>query len=128
MAELACPHGHGFEGGFGPHAVFDAQLQQGLVHCPHCGSAQVERRLSAPRLNLGASEPAPVTEAAQLLREWVAVVLAGTEDMGRDFVQEARCIHQAQANAADRRAALQEEGIEAWALPLPGLADDARSH
>jgi hypothetical protein len=80
--------------------------------------------------------PAPVTEPAQLLRELVAAVLAGTEDLGRNFATEARRIHQGQAperairgqaNAAEFTA-LQEEGIEVWALPLPALADDGHSH
>jgi hypothetical protein len=58
--DLGCPAGHGFEGWFGSEADYQHQQQRGLLTCPMCGSGQIERRPSAPRLNLsGAREPAP---------------------------------------------------------------------
>ena len=57
--DLRCAQGHGFEGWFGSEEDFQSQLSRGLVTCPLCGDAHVDKLPSAPRLNLGASEPAP---------------------------------------------------------------------
>lgn len=141
VAELQCVHGHTFEGWFGSRSDFESQQARGLVTCPQCGSAEIGKRLSAPRLNLGASEapiaptsaeshrPAQGPEA--MLRELVAHMKAHTEDVGTRFAEEARRIHAEEAPhrairgqaTPDERQALQDEGIEVWALPdleLPG--------
>lgn len=58
--DLHCPAGHGFEGWFGSEADYLNQQQRGLLTCPMCGAGEIERRPSAPRLNLsGAREPVP---------------------------------------------------------------------
>jgi hypothetical protein len=57
VAELRCAQGHGFEGWFASREAFEDQSERGLVSCPRCGSQQLERRLSAPRLNLGTAAP-----------------------------------------------------------------------
>jgi hypothetical protein len=55
---LACAQQHLFEGWFGSSDDFESQRQRGLVECPVCGNKVIEKRLSAPRLNLGAAAPA----------------------------------------------------------------------
>ena len=45
---LRCEKGHGFEAWFSSGADFDSQADRGLVACPHCGSAKVEKALMAP--------------------------------------------------------------------------------
>lgn len=52
VLDLACQHGHGFEGWFGSEEDFQSQLVRGLVQCPMCDSAKIIKKLSAPRLNL----------------------------------------------------------------------------
>ncbi|MBS7807764.1 DUF1178 family protein [Variovorax sp. PCZ-1] len=52
VLDLACQHGHGFEGWFGSEEDFQSQLARGLVQCPICDDAQITKKLSAPRLNL----------------------------------------------------------------------------
>ena len=47
---LVCDKGHGFESWFADSAAFDKQAKRGLVTCPHCGSAKVEKAIMAPRL------------------------------------------------------------------------------
>jgi hypothetical protein len=154
VAELACEHGHRFEGWFGSRDDFDDQQRRGLVACPHCGSHRVDRCLTAPRLNLGGGDaPAPSTpsapsieaesgataasaplDPATLLRLLVAQVRAHTEDVGPRFAAEARRIHAQQAPerairgqaSADEVAELRDEGIEVWALPA--LDADHRTH
>jgi hypothetical protein len=48
---LLCEKGHDFESWFQNSAAFDKQAKRGLVTCPHCGSAKVEKAIMAPRLS-----------------------------------------------------------------------------
>ena len=58
VLDLACQHGHGFEGWFGSEDDFQSQLARGLVQCPICDDAKITKKLSAPRLNIsGAKRP-----------------------------------------------------------------------
>ena len=45
---LHCDNAHDFEAWFGSNADFDRQKEMGLVTCPYCDSAQVEKALMAP--------------------------------------------------------------------------------
>jgi len=63
VLDLFCDHDHTFEGWFGSEEDFQNQLGRGLVQCPLCGSAQIRKGLSAPRLNLGAQAPAAVARS-----------------------------------------------------------------
>lgn len=58
VLDLACQHGHSFEGWFGSEDDFQSQLGRGLVQCPICDDAKITKKLSAPRLNIsGAKSP-----------------------------------------------------------------------
>lgn len=50
---LACNKGHTFESWFADSAAYDKQAKRGLVTCPQCGSAKVEKAIMAPRLGGG---------------------------------------------------------------------------
>lgn len=142
VLDLCCDRGHGFEGWFGSEDDFNSQVERGLLDCPLCGSAQVSRLPSAPRLNLsGAREPvaadkaaklpAPASpEAQQLQALWMKAVrhvMAHTEDVGERFADEARRIHYGESPergirgqaSAEQAAELAQEGIEVMALPMP---------
>lgn len=135
VLDLACEVGHTFEGWFGSEDDYLEQRARGLVTCPACGSATIEKKLSAPRLNLGAQRSTGVVaadadaEQARQARLWRAVreVLANTEDVGSAFAEEARRIHQGeapergirgQASAQDVKGLL-EDGVEVMPLPIP---------
>jgi hypothetical protein len=47
---LVCDRRHEFESWFTNSAAYDKQAKRGLVTCPLCGSAKVEKALMAPRL------------------------------------------------------------------------------
>lgn len=55
--ELCCAQGHRFEGWFASSDAFAHQQQRGLVACPMCDDAQVERvpsaRVSVPKTQSG---------------------------------------------------------------------------
>lgn len=140
---LQCALGHGFEGWFGSDEDYQSQGQRGLLTCPMCGSAEIARLPSAPRLNLSgaqapqpvpatpsATTPAPTPERAQaeaLFLQAVRHVLANTEDVGPRFAEEARRIHYGETEqrnirgqaSADETRTLREEGIEVMSLPIP---------
>jgi hypothetical protein len=63
VLDLQCSQQHAFEGWFGSEEDFQSQLARNLVHCPMCGNADITKKLSAPRFNLGKSA-APITEVA----------------------------------------------------------------
>ncbi|MDO4723549.1 MAG: DUF1178 family protein [Comamonadaceae bacterium] len=48
--DLRCAHGHVFEGWFASNEDYQSQCQRGLLQCPVCGSAQIDKLLSAPHL------------------------------------------------------------------------------
>ena len=133
VLNLRCAHDHRFEGWFASDEEYQSQRERGLVECPMCGDAAVERLPSAPRLNLsGTKEPAQqnVVNAPQLQAVWMEAVrhvLSHTEDVGERFAEEARRIHYGEAESRGIRGkasredtqALLEEGIEVMPLPVP---------
>ena len=144
VLNLSCVHDHPFEGWFGSAEDFDDQLARGLISCPSCGDTGIERRPSAPRLNVshlrGAASAAPAgaetapslaalkTQLQQVVRE----VLQRTEDVGERFAEEARRMHYGEAQSRGIRGQtslaealeLREEGIVVMALP--DAADEPR--
>ena len=136
--DLLCAGGHRFEGWFGSAGDFASQQERRLVSCPSCGSAQVERVPSATRANLGAQPSQPVKTPdmegkdpfaiAQILySRMLDELIKKSEDVGKQFPEEARRIHYQEAPArAIRGQATQEEhdelideGIPVSRLPVP---------
>jgi hypothetical protein len=62
VLDLQCSQQHAFEGWFGSEDDFQSQLARNLVQCPMCGNADITKKLSAPRFNLGKSA-APISAA-----------------------------------------------------------------
>jgi hypothetical protein len=56
---LTCDHDHAFESWFQNSAAYDKQAKRGLVTCPACGSAKVEKAIMAPRLARADAAPDP---------------------------------------------------------------------
>lgn len=139
VLNLQCGQQHVFEGWFASEDDFLGQQGRGLVECPVCGDASITKRLSAPRLNLGAAraEPSSTQDVAvaattdqTLQAAWMAVarrILANTDDVGNRFAEEARKIHYGEAKERGIRGqasraeteSLIEEGIAVMHLPLP---------
>lgn len=137
VLDLQCAHQHLFEGWFASEEDFQSQLSRGLVECPLCGNSTIAKRLSAPRLNLGASQPTAaglpsttLSPNAEMQARWLNMlrhVVANTDDVGERFAEEARRIHHGEADARairgkatlEETSALQDEGIAVLPLPLP---------
>jgi hypothetical protein len=116
---LVCDRGHGFESWFRDNAAYADQAGAGLVTCPHCGSAKVEKSIMAPHVarsdkerHAGPVAP-PATPAAPadgagtamtmldpadlamraLLRQFRRHVEAHADNVGGRFAEEAVLMH-----------------------------------
>ncbi len=144
VLNLRCGGEHAFEGWFASEDDFVAQLERGDIACPMCGSSEVHRLPSAPRISVhrgmeqatrpvaseaGASGTLPAT-AMTMQAQWLRAVrhvLQSTEDVGERFAEEARKIHYGETEERGIRGkasredaeALHAEGIEVVALPIP---------
>lgn len=116
---LVCEAGHEFESWFPSGDAYDAQRKRGLVACPVCDSAKVEKALMAPSLgrkgNNAQARSTPSTPAAAgpegeatqpvtllsekeqafraMLRAVRAHVAQNADYVGQDFADEARRMH-----------------------------------
>jgi hypothetical protein len=146
--DLLCASGHRFEGWFGSADDFAGQKKHRLVQCPTCGTSDVQRIPSATRANLGAKPPQPAKPQpaaktpektpemegkdpfaiAQILySKMLDELLTKSEDVGKQFPQEARKIFYDQApNRPIRGQATNEEhdelldeGIPVARFPVP---------
>jgi hypothetical protein len=116
---LICRQGHEFESWFQDSAAYDKQAKRGLVSCPHCGSAKVEKAIMAPRLSATAKRrskaieapetapeaaPAPVPapfamispqeqEIRAKLKEFRDHLTKNADNVGAKFPEEARKMH-----------------------------------
>ena len=151
---LGCERGHEFESWFANSAAYDKQAKRGLVTCPACGSAKVEKTIMAPKLHrtdIRQPEPpsapvaapatppakaplsvmsAPERELRQKLKELRDHVTKNSSYVGTKFPEEARKIHYGET---EHRSIFGEASLEeAKALheegiefhPLPTLPDD----
>jgi hypothetical protein len=138
--ELVCAEEHRFEGWFASGEAFERQRDSGLLVCPVCASAAVEKLPSA-RIRRG-TQPAPqdkppskpATEAqggTVTLASFIDQILRQTEDVGACFPEEARRIHYDEAPrrgirgtaSREEAEALAEEGIPVVPLPIPPRED-----
>lgn len=159
--KLRCAAAHEFEGWFQDSAGFDKLAQAGLVECTVCGSTQVERALMAPAVvssRKKAKPPAPPAppsgtaapespppaptgpqmaagpipaQLVAMLQRLRTEVEKSCDYVGKDFAEEARKIHNGEAEArgiygeaSDAEAeALAEDGIDVARLPWVPRAD-----
>ena len=143
---LVCDEGHEFESWFPGAIAYEQQVKRGLVVCPVCNSAAVTKAIMAPnvaRKDRDTPADAPAAQPQQvalidakmqalraMMREMRAKILESTTDVGAAFPEEARRIHDGEAEARPIRGeasweeaqALSDEGIEI--MPIPVLPDE----
>ena len=114
---LACPHGHRFEGWFASEGDCLAQQDKGMLACPVCDSTEITRMPSAPHIGKSSSTELAIpkddaenvsggvvaltgSDHSQLEAQVQAAFLKGmrelmgrSEDVGNSFADEARKIH-----------------------------------
>lgn len=146
---LACDKGHTFESWFADSAAYDKQAKRGLVTCPVCNSAKVEKAIMAPRLSgtskrakpqdieAPAPDKAPVAmmspmemELRSKLKELREHIVKNADNVGEKFPEEARKMHYGETEhrsiygvaSMDDAKELAEEGIDVH--PIPALPDE----
>ena len=140
--DLICEQNHKFEGWFPSFEGYQEQAAKGLVSCPTCGSADVEKLPHAcavhvkkeaqnapmPKENAtpSALTPAQVNEMLIRLNHYVR---ENFEDVGPRFAKEARAIFDGRRGkkpihgtaTPEERTELDEEGVPYALLPKPKL-------
>ena len=142
--DLCCnPAGHRFEGWFASSLAFQEQVDRALVACPHCGSVDVIKSVSAASLGRKGNQVVPTAErslpvsggkispAAQEIMTKMAIMQAQALQqstwVGDQFAVQSRAMHygesdqttiHGQATLAEANDLL-EEGIAVIPLPFP---------
>ncbi|MGI3170587.1 DUF1178 family protein [Pseudooceanicola sp. C21-150M6] len=124
---LKCDHDHRFDSWFQSADAFDKLQSKGMVTCSVCGSEKVEKALMAPRVSKEAAPlSAPASPAEQAMAELRKKITENSDYVGRDFVSEARRMHNGEAEARsihgearlDEARKLAEEGVPVMPLPF----------
>lgn len=131
--DLTCGNGHAFEGWFEDSAAFDVQKRKGLLTCPVCNDADVQRLPSrfAIKTSQGfkprESDSPPPAILAKITREVADYVEKNFDNVGCEFAKEALKIHYGAAEPRNIRGVstqaeeklLKQEGIDFIKIPIP---------
>lgn len=132
---LKCDQDHSFDSWFASAGAFEKLRAAGMVACTVCGSTQIEKALMTPALRPARETPpdaaehplsTPQGEFEAALAEMRRVIEENSDDVGRDFVDEARAMHAGEKPERairgearpDEARALLEEGIAVTPLPF----------
>ena len=150
---LACARGHQFESWFSDSLAYEQQAKRGLVECPHCGGIEVEKALMAPAISTSKrkarnavaeqavahdtpeAQPVALLDEKQravreMIRDLHAKVSKDSVDVGANFVDQARKMHDGEMpTRAIRGEATFAQAKELWdegvpVMPLPVLPED----
>ena len=133
--DLICSEQHRFEGWFASGEDFANQKHRGLLECPICGGAHVDKLPAAKIRKQSEAAEVPVEAGTGAVSktgqgdvsQFIDYVLSHSEDVGKRFAEEARKIHREESplrsirGVASRTEAedLREEGIPVFSLPIP---------
>jgi hypothetical protein len=135
---LVCEKDHKFDAWFRNADAYEEQRTRGMVTCPICMTAQVEKALMTPSVSrsggrdrmavsIGHPQQARLREALRALRDKVT---SEADYVGEKFAEEARKIHFKEVDprgiygeaTRDEVAALVEDGVDF--MPLPSLPEE----
>ena len=126
--DLKCQAGgEVFEGWFASSTDYADQIGRGLVQCPFCGSAEIEKAPMAPRVSRASGGEADSSQALVELAELQRKLLSNSEWVGDELPEQARAMHLGEIErrtvhgkaSAEETRSLMEEGISLLPLPLP---------
>ena len=135
---LSCDKDHAFEAWFRNSDDFSAQKKRGLIACPQCGSAAVEKALMAPAVATGGKRETMALamsdeqrRAMAQLKQLSDKLKKNADYVGPKFAEEARKIHFGETEArgiygeasGEEARALAEDGIDF--MPLPSFPDES---
>lgn len=133
--DLHCVGGHEFEGWFSDAEDYEEQQAQGILSCPVCNSADVQKVPTASHIQTQLPTPSTANLSAEAAEKHLSPVTLREKlqryltenftDVGTAFPEEARKIHYGEAEARNIRGTasneefngLREEGVEVHRLP-----------
>jgi hypothetical protein len=134
---LICDKSHKFDGWFANADAYEVQKGRGLVTCPICLTAAVDKAMMAPSINRSASGKVALSighpQHNQLRDAMLALrnkVTSEADYVGDKFAEEARKIHYKEVDphgiygeaTREEVAALAEEGVDF--MPLPSIPEE----
>ncbi|MBO6717602.1 MAG: DUF1178 family protein [Rhizobiaceae bacterium] len=134
---LCCDRDHDFDGWFRNNDDFETQKKRGLVSCPVCNSAKVEKALMAPsvqssrkREKVALGMNAEQRRLMGQLKELTDKLKENADYVGDKFAEEARKIHFGETDprgiygeaSKEEVKDLLEDGVSI--MPLPTIPDD----
>ena len=133
--DLQCANEHRFEGWFEDETAYIDQQQSGLLNCPVCNDACVQRIPSTFAIrSSGSTKPVPVSvkiDPNRIAQKIQSFVEENFDNVGPDFAREALKIHYGASEPRNIRGTstdeeerrLKEEGIEFIKVPMPVARD-----
>ncbi len=101
---LTCDQGHAFESWFQNSGAYERQVKAGLVTCPVCNSAKVEKAIMAPRI-AGAKKrddaPAPSPPSASAPSPETPAPVAMISPQEREFRKKLKELREHLTKSAD---------------------------
>lgn len=145
--DLVCEDGHRFEGWFASSSDFASQVENGMVSCPFCESALVEKAPMAPAVPrkgnqlpsvspqqamVSAPMPPKAVEILNKLAKLQAEALKDSRWVGKDFAEHSREMHFGDREmetihghaTLDEAKELLEEGVPVMPLLVPVTAPE----
>tara|TARA_A100000164_G_C21828503_1_gene734088 strand:- start:208 stop:633 length:426 start_codon:yes stop_codon:yes gene_type:complete len=129
---LKCTNGHTFDSWFGNVKAYEKLKASGLLSCSICGDPNVQKAIMSPSVTMKTKAPKresplrkPASAAEQALNDLRQHIEKTSENVGSNFAEEARAIHNGEApertihgktNLKEAKS-LNEEGIPV--IPLP---------
>ena len=134
LFDLKCEKGHKFEAWFPSSSNYENQLKKKMIECPFCNSKKIKKSLMAPNLNvksrskknsLDKKSDLSQTHLEKEIKKFKKFVEKNTENVGKNFAEEARKIYYGEKKARPIRGEstekesqdLAEEGIPFSKLP-----------
>ena len=148
--DLKCGNAHVFEAWFGSSGDYEDQRARGLVTCPMCGDATIEKAVMAPNIatsgNIQTAQTAapigPNGVTPEVMKAAMAELAAmqkkaleGSTWVGNSFANRARAMHEGdeehkpihgQASPEEAKALI-EDGVTVAPLPFPVVPPEAHN-
>jgi len=128
--QLRCKCEHEFEGWFPSSKEYTRQKNKGMIQCPMCDSASVDKAIMAPSVKITKPKKVPDDymvmgeSAEQILRRLNKKIKKDFQDVGKNFAKEARKAHKGKRDqkfygkpTKDETNKLLDEGIDLFAVP-----------
>ena len=124
--DLMCANGHVFECWFKDSASYEEQKSSGIINCPVCNDAQVEKVFSPFMVRTNGAEKKKKADPQQVLHAVEDFIEKHFEDVGVDFSKEALKIHYGEAKkrnikgtaTSDEETLLKKEGVQFFKIPI----------